>query len=191
MMQNGEGSRRGRSQVAPTKDAVDPVVAAMAAAIRKGLVYPETVDHLGLQHDDYATRLARAAHAAAKNPHPEITAMAALSNEAASLFTDITQILDVVSREWAAEGQWSPWDQSVRDHISDWLRAYYPGADRAAAVKAALAVATAHTEDTVRKARVIAKGMAPLEGVHDDTQSRSQDAKENPLPNPSLTKGAG
>ena len=46
-------------------------------------------------------------------------------SEAAALLTDAVQILDVVRREWAAEGQWSKWDQGVRDRITEWLKAHY------------------------------------------------------------------
>lgn len=41
--------------------------------------------------------------------------------QAAGIMTDAAQILDVVSREWGKVGQWSEWDQSVRDSISAWL----------------------------------------------------------------------
>jgi hypothetical protein len=44
--------------------------------------------------------------------------------EAADLLTNLTQILDVVKREWTAGGQWSDWDQQQRDKITDWLMRY-------------------------------------------------------------------
>lgn len=46
---------------------------------------------------------------------------------AAQIMTNVAQILDVVKIEWAAEGQWSEWDQGVRDSISAWLRDEYDG----------------------------------------------------------------
>lgn len=44
---------------------------------------------------------------------------------AMQIMTDAAQILDVVKREWSAEGCWSDFDQGVRDRIGAWLRAYY------------------------------------------------------------------
>lgn len=43
--------------------------------------------------------------------------------QAAGIMTDVAQILDVVRREWSEVGQWSDWDQSVRDKITTWLTA--------------------------------------------------------------------
>jgi hypothetical protein len=35
-----------------------------------------------------------------------------------NLLTDIAQLLDRAKQEWAAEGAWTEWDQSVRDRIT-------------------------------------------------------------------------
>ena len=44
---------------------------------------------------------------------------------AANLITNVAQILNVVQSEWGAEGQWSEWDQGVRDSITAWLSEYH------------------------------------------------------------------
>lgn len=44
---------------------------------------------------------------------------------AAGIMTDVAQILDVVQREWSAEGSWSDHDQAVRNRITAWLSAHY------------------------------------------------------------------
>lgn len=46
-------------------------------------------------------------------------------DQIAELLADVSQILDVVKTEWAAENSWSGWDQGVRDRISQTLQAIY------------------------------------------------------------------
>ena len=44
-------------------------------------------------------------------------------SEVANILTNVCQIIDMVKQEWGDE--WSDWDQSVRDEISQWLKHYH------------------------------------------------------------------
>lgn len=53
-----------------------------------------------------------------------------LLREAASVLTNVCQILDAVKQEWGAEKCWSSWDQSVRDAATEWLRSFHAMQER-------------------------------------------------------------
>jgi hypothetical protein len=50
-----------------------------------------------------------------------LTRQAIANHDAAQIMTDCAGLLDQIKREWG--GEWSDWDQGVRDRITAWLKA--------------------------------------------------------------------